>query len=181
MTIYIDSYISRRVVDGVEVVESLTLSRSSDPRYIFSQIMRGEIYSRIDVEEGGVFSIVKAHCIRTVEKAREMLAMSDKYEYRDIDNDGILEAIPKKKPEKEPKEKPRTETPVQTTPTKTPTKTEMMRVETKTVTQTQVVTKTEVVTETVVQGPGATDIALPVVVAVIVTAIITYLLARRRT
>ncbi|MET1128595.1 MAG: ABC transporter substrate-binding protein [Thermoproteota archaeon] len=31
-----------------------------------------------------------------IEKAREMLAKSDKYEYKDVDGDGILEAIPKK-------------------------------------------------------------------------------------
>ena len=111
-----------------------------------------------------------------VEKAREMLAMSDKYEYRDVDDDGILEAIPKKmERQPQPREKPKTETPMQTM-----TETEKMMVETKTIVRTQVVTKVETVTETVVQGPSTTDIALPVVIAVIVTAALTYILARRR-
>ncbi len=46
-----------------------------------------------------------------IEKAKEMLARSNKYEYKDIDGDGVLEAIPKKP----------TPTPASPTPTATPT------------------------------------------------------------
>ncbi len=119
-----------------------------------------------------------------IEKAKEMLAKSDKYEYKDIDGDGILEAIPKAKPTTT---KPPATVTVTTTetasPSPTPTGTATERVVTKTVTKT--VTTSVTVTApapttpaTTPAGKGLSTLAAIAVIIIVIAAILLFL--RRR-
>lgn len=115
-----------------------------------------------------------------VEKAREMLSKSDKYEYKDVDGDGILEAIPK--PTTTPTTTTPTTTPTTTTTTPTPT-TPSPTLTTVTVTTTALTTTTKVVTETSTVTAGAAGVPVEVVavlVVIIIILLVALVMVRRR-
>lgn len=104
-----------------------------------------------------------------VEKAKEMLSRSDKYEYRDVDGDGILEAIPKRATPTTPTTAPVTAAP--TTPTSPPAPPASPTAPT--------TPTTPAATETEAKA-GPTPTALAVAAIVIVLVVVAFLLLRRR-
>ena len=112
------------------------------------------------------------------DKAREMLAKSTKYEYKDVDGDGILEAVPKAQTTT-------TTTTTTRTTTTTTTTTAPPAPGTTTVTVTSTVTKTTTVssvattTTTVTKGMPASQVAAAIILIIIVLLIAFWMMRKK--